>query len=196
MKIQALVFDGFDEMDVFGTLEALSMGGFRIAFKSLHEQQIVTAAYGTRIEVDGKYSLDEQPDVLLVPGGGWITRAARGAWAEAQDGRILQVLRESHQAGVILAAVCTGSLLLAQAGLLKDRPATTNHGAISELIESGARYIKARVVDGGQIVTAGGITSSIDLGIWLIERFKSQAEAISVSERLEFERRGVVFMDA
>ena len=193
VKFQALLFDGFDEMDVFGAFEALRMASFEVAFKSLRNQQLVTAIYGTKIQCDGIFSLSDKPDVLLVPGGGWLTRAAKGAWAEAEKGDILATLLKVHAQGVVLATVCTGSLLLGRAGILKGRPATTNHEAVKELIDFGALHVNARVVDDGDIVTAGGITSSIDLGIWLIERFASAQKALEVSERLEFERRGVVF---
>ncbi|HEY9760562.1 MAG TPA: DJ-1/PfpI family protein [Oculatellaceae cyanobacterium] len=192
-NFQALLFDGFDEMDIFGAYEALRMANFEVPFKSLRSQDFVAAQYGVRLKCDEVFSLSKKPDVLLVPGGGWLTRAAVGAWAEAERGDILGLLAKIHAAGVVIATVCTGSLLLARAGILKDRPATTNHAAVKDLIQYGAVHVDARVVDDGDIITASGITSSIDLGIWLVERFGSQEEAIEVSERLEFERRGVVF---
>ncbi len=193
MKFEALLFDGFDEMDVFGAFEGLRMASFDVAYKSLRSETMVTATHGTRIKCDGVFSVSAIPDVLLVPGGGWLTRAPRGAWAEAEKGDILAILLKAHAAGITLATVCTGSLLLGRAGMLKGRPATTNHEAVKELIEFGALHVNARVVDDGDIITAGGITSSIDLGIWLVERFASAQRALEVSERLEFERRGVVF---
>lgn len=169
------------------------MAQFEVPFRSLRSQEFVTAQYGVRLKCDGIFSLSKKPDVLLVPGGGWLTRAAVGAWAEAERGDILGLLAKIHAAGVVIATVCTGSLLLARAGILKDRPATTNHAAVKDLIQYGAVHVDARVVDDGDIITASGITSSIDLGIWLVERFGSQEKAIEISERLEFERRGVVF---
>jgi transcriptional regulator GlxA family with amidase domain len=190
---QALVFDGFDEMDIFGAYEALRMAQFEVPLKTLRSQEFVTAQYGTRLKCDEVFSLPRKPDVLLVPGGGWLARSPKGAWAEAERGDILATLTKVHAAGVVIASVCTGSLLLARAGILKDRPATTNHAAIRELTQYGAVHVNARVVDDGDIITASGITSSIDLGIWLVERFSSQERALEVSERLEFERRSVVY---
>ena len=192
-NFQALLFDGFDEMDIFGAYEALRMAKFEVPFKSLRSQEFVTAQYGARLKCDDTFSLSKKPDVLLVPGGGWLARSAKGAWAEAERGDILALLLKVHAAGVVLATVCTGSLLLARAGILRNRPATTNHAAVKELTEYGALHVNARVVDDGDIITAGGITSSIDLGIWLIERFSSQDHALKVSEALEFERRGIVY---
>ncbi len=192
MKIHALLFDGFDELDFFGVFEALRMAGFSVLTRSLYRQEVLTAAYGTKIIPDPSSLSDEKPDILLVPGGGWISRSPQGAWTEVNKGAILEVVKNYHDVGVTLASVCTGSLILGKAGLLQDRPATTNHGAVKELIDCGAKYVDARVVDDGDIVTASGITASLDLGLWLVERFKSLNAAQDVSERLEFERRGIV----
>jgi transcriptional regulator GlxA family with amidase domain len=192
MKIQALLFDGFDELDHFGSFEALRMAGLAVETRSLHKQEVLIAAHGTKVIPDADFSLKEKPDLLLVPGGGWIARSPQGAWAEAQKGIILEVVRTVHESGIILASVCTGSLVLGKAGLLKGKMATTNHSAVQELIDCGARYVSARVVDSGNIITASGITASLDLGLWLLERFVSQAAAQKVSEALEFERRGIV----
>lgn len=192
MNIQALLFDGFDELDHFGSFEALRMAGLAVETRTLHQQDLVTAAHGTRVIPDAYFSLDEKPDLLLVPGGGWIARSPQGAWAEAQKGTILEVVRAVHESGIILVSVCTGSLVLGKAGLLKGKVATTNHSAVQELIDCGAKYVDARVVDADSIITASGITASLDLGLWLLERFISQEAAQKVSEGLEFERRGIV----
>lgn len=189
MKIQALLFDGFDEMDYFGAFEALRMGGFEVGSKSLHKQDVVTAAYGTRILPDGYFSIEEKPNLLIVVGGGWLARSPKGAWAEVQSGSILNVVRDCAKAGVVLATVCTGSLILAHAGLLTERTATTNRGAVQELEAFGVRYTDQRVVDDGDIITAGGITSSLDLGLHLLERFASHELAEQVSAKLEYTRR-------
>jgi transcriptional regulator GlxA family with amidase domain len=168
------------------------MAGFSVDLRSLHKQSTVRTAHGLTIQVGAVFDLADKPDLLLVPGGGWIDRSAQGAWSEAKKGIILECLKACAASGVILAAVCTGSLLLAKAGLLKNLPATTNSAVVEEFTNLGAKYVSTRVVDTGNIITAAGITSSIDLGIWLVERFASQDEAISISKRLEFERRGIV----
>lgn len=192
MKIDALLFDGFDELDFFGVFETLRMAGLSVETHSLYQQDVVTAAYGSKIVPDGAYSADLNSDLLIVPGGGWISRSPKGAWTEVQKGTILDVVKASHATGTVIATVCTGSLVLGKAGLLKGRKATTNHGAVKELIDCGSKYIAARVVDDGDIITAAGITASLDLGLWLVERFVSQQAAQAVSAGLEFERRGIV----
>jgi transcriptional regulator GlxA family with amidase domain len=193
MKIDALLFDGFDELDFFGVFETLRMAGLSVETHSLYQQDFVTAAYGSKLIPDAHYSNELKSDLLIVPGGGWISRSPKGAWAEVQKGTILDVVKSSHSTGTVIATVCTGSLVLGKSGLLKDRKATTNHGAVKELLNCGAKYIAARVVDDGDIITAAGITASLDLGLWLVERFVSRQAAQGVSEGLEFERRGIVY---
>jgi len=188
MLIQALIFDGFDELDYFGVFEALRMGGFAVSCRTLHEQDIVTAAYGTRVAPDAQFSIFEKPDLLIVVGGGWLAQSPKGAWAEVQEGTILRVAKECYDQGVVLATVCTGALVLGHAGLLTGRRATTNQGAVQELKQLGAKYVEQRVVDDGDIITAGGITSSLDLGIHLLERFASHQHAREVSSKLEYTR--------
>ena len=132
--------------------------------------------------------------MLVVPGGGWTSRSDRGAWAEARRGVLPAFVAGRFAAGSVIAAVCTGSMLLAAAGLLDGRPAITHHGAIDELSTTGARVITdARVVDDGQIVTAGGITAGLDLGLWLVQRYRGPAAAAAAAAELEYTRAGYVW---
>jgi transcriptional regulator GlxA family with amidase domain len=84
-------------------------------------------------------------------------------------------------------------MLLAAAGLLEGRPAITHHGAIADLEVAGARVVHARVVDDGDIVTAGGVTSGLDLVLHLAERLFGSDAALAAERELEYERRGTVW---
>jgi transcriptional regulator GlxA family with amidase domain len=87
-------------------------------------------------------------------------------------------------------------MILAAAGLTDGRPATTHHAAIEDLRATGARIVDARVVDDGDLLTAGGVTSGLDLALWLVEREAGPALAQRVAEDLEHERRGDVWRAA
>jgi transcriptional regulator GlxA family with amidase domain len=95
-----------------------------------------------------------------------------------------------------VASVCTGALLLAAAGLVDGRPAITHHGAIDDLRAAGATVVRARVVDDGDLVTAGGVTSGLDLVLHLVERHFGAAAALAAEHELEYERRGTVWRAA
>lgn len=190
MKIDVLIFDGFDELDALAPFEVFANAGFDVSLVSLREATAVTASHGaTVLAVSGPR---EGADLLLVPGGGWNDGSPIGARAEAASEAMPAALRAAHAAGVTLASVCTGAMLLASAGLLEGRPATTHHGAYDDLAAAGARLVKARVVDDGDIVTAGGVTSGIDLALWMIERSAGRELADRVAREMEYERRGPV----
>jgi transcriptional regulator GlxA family with amidase domain len=84
-------------------------------------------------------------------------------------------------------------MLLSAAGLTQGRRVTTHHVAREALKASGAELVDARVVDDGELITAGGITSGLDLGLWLVERFGDSALALDLERQLEYERRGTVW---
>lgn len=194
MRAQILVYDGFDELDAVAPFETLRAAGWPVELVTLDGAEEVSAARGLQVRTAGRrLNAADRPDLLVVPGGGWLDRSPRGAWAEAQRGAVPAALREIHAAGTVIAAVCTGGMLLAAAGLLRDRPAVTHHSALQDLQGAGARVVRARVVDDGEIITAGGVTSGLDLALWLIERFDGPEAAHRVEERLEYERRGVVW---
>jgi transcriptional regulator GlxA family with amidase domain len=202
MLIQIILFEGFDELDAIAPFEVLSMAARRlpdwhVEFVTTDGAASVRAANGLVVQLDGvRLNATNRPDVLLVPGGGWADRTQTGARAEVERGAIPAAITECHQAGSVIASVCTGAMLVAAAGLLKGRPAVTHHLAETDLRVAGANVVSARVVDDGSIISAGGITSGLDLALWLVERFAGADAAREIETRLEYERRGTVWQSA
>jgi len=197
MNVQVVLFDGFDELDAIAPHEIWNMAralnsDIDVQLVTLEGTRDVMASHGLRVQAQGMLGAG-RPDIVVVPGGGWITRAPAGAWAETQRGALPAKLAQLHREGVVMASVCTGAMVLAAAGLLKDRPATTHHGALDDLAATGAQVIRARVVDDGDVITAGGVTSGLDLTLWLVERLISAESARALEESLEYERRGTVW---
>jgi transcriptional regulator GlxA family with amidase domain len=192
MRIEILLYDGFDELDGIAPFEVLRTAEEYGA--AIHTELVgtdgagtVTASHGARIRVER--SLSDDADMVMVPGGSWNSRGARGAWAEAQRGEIPKQLAAAHARGARMASVCTGAMLLATAGITKGRPATTHHSAIEDLRAAGAHVVDARVVDDGDMLTAGGVTSGIDLALYLVEQHAGAELADRVAEEIEYERR-------
>lgn len=134
----------------------------------------VRTSDGLRLCPQGRLGGDAKPDLLLVPGNGWLAQALRGTRAEIARGAIPATLTELHQNGTTLVSICTGVLLVAAAGLVAGRPATTHHGARGALSAAGATVIAMRVVDDGDVITSGGVTSGLDLALWVLERWFSR----------------------
>jgi transcriptional regulator GlxA family with amidase domain len=195
VEVAVLIFDGFDELDAIGPYEVLANAAqlgadLRVQLLTLKPADEVIGSHGLRVRPDGL--LEGRIDLVIVPGGGWNDRAKRGVWDEARQGELPKAVAQLYDAGATIASVCTGAMLLSAAGLTRDRPATTHHGALDELREQGADVIEARVVDDGDLLTAGGVTSGIDLALWLVEREWGAELAKKIEAELEYERRDSV----
>jgi transcriptional regulator GlxA family with amidase domain len=186
MDIEILFYDGFDDLDVFGPFEVLAGAGIRTRLVTAEPSDEVVSAGGARIVPHGVLG---DPDLVLVPGGNWSSRGPRGAWAEAQRGTIGAAMKARHEAGGAIGSVCTGANILAAAGLLQGRRAITHHSAIGDLAAEGAQVAHGeRFVDDGDIVTAAGVSSGIDLALWLVERELGADAATAQAQEIEWAR--------
>ncbi|EFI64482.1 MULTISPECIES: DJ-1/PfpI family protein [Bacillus] len=198
MKIQIILFDGFGELVSFAPFEVLNRAieegaPFTVELVSSERKQEVTTSFGVTVKLHDFLRMDNRPDLLIVPGGGWNHKAKHGARKQAEIGTLTKMIREMHNEGTIVAGVCTGGMLLAASGILNDKKATMHHLAQSEMRKYGAELLPYRIVDQGDIITVRGVTSGVDLGLWITERFASSKIAAAVEHRMEYERRGVVW---
>jgi transcriptional regulator GlxA family with amidase domain len=192
MQTEILIFDGFDELDALGPYEVLAEGGFDVALVTYPAADRVVTARGAIVVPDRQ--LSDRVELLVVPGGGWTKRPPKGAWAEVQRGVLPPVIAQRHAAGARIASVCTGAFLLAAGGLLDGRPAITHWNDVDDLEAMGIRVIRdARVVDDGDIVTAGGVTSGIDMALWIVEQEKGREAADAVAAELVYRRDERIF---
>jgi transcriptional regulator GlxA family with amidase domain len=97
---------------------------------------------------------------------------------------------------ITVTAVCGGSVIMAMAGLIEGRHAVTHRLGLDLLDAAGVRAVAARVVDDGDLVTSGGVTSGLDLGLHLLDRWYGPRIAHAVEELFEYERRGTVWRNA
>jgi Transcriptional regulator containing an amidase domain and an AraC-type DNA-binding HTH domain len=197
VKTQIVIYDGFDELDAVAPYEVLRAAGrrgapFEVELAHLDGPREVQGSQGLLVQATAR--LAERLDLLVVPGGRWSDNASPiGARVEAERGLLPKAIAGLHDGGATIASVCTGAMLLVAAGLMRGRPATTHHVAKYALKASGAELIDARVVDDGEVITAGGVTSGLDLGLWLVERTAGAVLALELERHLEYERRGTVW---
>ena len=192
MHAEILLFDGFDELDALGPWEvfaglAVARDDVTARLVTLEGERDVRADHGAVIRAQG--ALSARPDLVLVPGGGWFDRSPEGVWAQAERGEIPAALAERRAAGSTIASVCTGAMLLARAGILAGRRATTNPGALDDLrAVGGIDVVEARVVDDGDILTAGGPACGLDLAIHVLDRLGGPELAEAAAREIQYER--------
>jgi transcriptional regulator GlxA family with amidase domain len=196
MRIGIVVYDGFDELDAVGPYEVLQNAAklgcaLEVKLVTLHPEISIRGSHGMTIAPEG--TLNEAFDWLIVGGGRWAARGSIGAWGEIERGELPRALGEICKRGTAMASVCTGTMLLSAAGITRGRPAVTHHVAMEALRAQGAEVVKARVVDDGDLVTAGGVTSGIDLALWFIERFFGTDIANGIAVEMEYTRVGPVW---
>ena len=213
MRIEIPLFHGFDDVDAIGPYEVLAnaavgVPGLDVALVGAHEAGIVASSHGARVVVDDV--LSHRADMVIVPGGGWnglrhygfdaddaAEARASGIRRQHEDGRLAARLADLHAGGTVVGSVCTGAILLAQAGLLEGRPATTHRGNLDQLEQMGAVVDReARVVDEGDVLTCGGVTSGLDLAFHIVERECGAEAADRIAALMEHERRGPVRVTA
>ncbi len=211
MHAQIVLFDGFDPLDVIGPYEVLIAGGAATSGALTVE---LVSAEGPREVVSGSGGLvlhataaldPDAADLIIVPG-------AAGRISEPEDGQEIDTIprllartletdlpklmkKALDNPKVLVATVCGGSLALAMAGLLEGRHAVTHFMGMDVLGATGAIPVRARVVDDGDLVTAGGVTSGLDLGLYLLEREFGPRIANAVEEVFEYERRGTTWQN-
>lgn len=164
MEIAILLFDRFTALDAVGPYEVLrSIPGATVKFVAKQPGPVRTDARSLAITAD--FALDEitAPDILLIPGG-------PGQTALMDDQVILDWVRQIHPKTKWTTSVCTGSLVLAAAGLLQGLNATSHWLALDILRAYGAEPSAERVVIQGKIITAAGVSSGIDMALTLVAR--------------------------
>lgn len=193
VTVEIVLFDGFDELDAIGPYEVFENAA-RVGAPletdpvTLEATDVVTAGHGLRVGVDNVLG---EPEFLVVPGGGWTTDDV-GVRQVVEDGRLGEAAASRYEDGTTVASICTGAMVLADAGILEDTPAITHHDAVADL-ESVTEVVDARVVDAGDVLTAGGVTSGIDLALWVLEREFGEEVADRVAREMEHARRGEVY---
>lgn len=182
-----LLFDGVEELDAFGPWEVLSFwcqnfpeDGWEVAFCAT-SGGVVTAAKGAAVIPHELWR--EDLDLIVVPGGA-------GTRPLTRQPEVLDWLRRANARGALVTSVCTGALVLAAAGLLKGRPATTYHSAYDELLALEPDCLpdrESRWIDSGDIVTAAGVSAGIDMALHLVDRLAGTERARAVRRGIQYD---------
>lgn len=181
MQIAIPLFDRFAALDAIGPYQVLgAIPGAEVRFTGPEPGPVRTDDRMLTVLVDERWEDLSDPDVVVMPGG-------IGARALLDDERMLEWLRGAHAGTRFTTSVCTGSLVLAAAGLLDGVEATTNWLARDLLGELGANPVVERVVERGRIVTAAGVTAGLDMALTLAARLTSPEVAQAIQLGLEYD---------
>lgn len=209
MLAQIVLFDGFDPLDVIAPFEVLSAGSdavggdLDVRLVGITETGPVTS--GTQgLQLTATDVLrPEEPGFVIVPGASGPTVGDPDEvdtipvlLARVGSTDLPALIERAFAAPqTVVATVCGGSLALAMAGLLEGRTAVTHQLGNDVLEATGVRLVRARVVDDGDLVSSGGVTSGLDLALHLLERQYGPRISHSVEALFEYERRGTVWRD-
>jgi putative intracellular protease/amidase len=181
MEIAIPLFDRFTALDAVGPYEVLSrLPGAQVRFLAAAPGPKRTETRMLALTADAQLADVPEPDVLLVPGG-------LGTRALMDDEEMLGWIRHAHQHSQWTTSVCTGSLLLAAAGVLEGLQATTHWLELETLARYGARPVERRVVEQGKVITAAGVSSGIDMALTLAARIASDDVAQAIQLVLEYD---------
>ncbi len=190
LSLGAVIHPGFEMLDMFGPLEMFScLGTSRIDIHMIAERKgPVSATIATDgpvgPQVVAEYDFQDAPDldILLVPGG-------IGTLTELNNEAILSFLRQRAEAAQVVCSVCTGSALLAKAGVLEGRRATSNKQvfAIATSQPGNVTWVeKARWVEDGKFFTSSGVSAGMDMSLAVISRLFGDEAAETVMKFTEY----------
>lgn len=187
LKIAMLVYPGMFLQDLVGPLamfESLMNREIYLVWKDKHPVGNLDPVHPTMIPVQATKTFDECPDdldVIFVPGG------VPGTFNMMEDQAVIAFLQRKAKTAKYITSVCTGSLILGAAGLLKGYKATTHWATFDALKELGAIPTKQRIVEDRNRITGGGVTAGLDFGLLLIARLRNQSYAEAVQLYLEYD---------
>ncbi|NKB75347.1 MAG: DJ-1/PfpI family protein [Synechococcus sp. s2_metabat2_7] len=183
-SIGVLLFEGFELLDVFGPLEMFGMAAEDFEIRLIAERGgVVASRQGPKSVIDDQLSAAPAIDVLFVPGG-------TGTRREVDNPVLLEWLKERSQQAELVSSVCTGSALLAKAGVLDGVRATTNKMAFAWAASQSEKVQwqkQARWVEDGKFFTSSGVSAGIDMSLAVIAKLVSQQAAEQAANFAEYD---------
>jgi transcriptional regulator GlxA family with amidase domain len=180
-KVSILIFDGLTALDAIGPYDVLrQVPGWEVAIVGKQPGEVRTEEGGLGLVADVGLAEAGEPDYLLVPGGA-------GTRPLTRDDEVLEWVRTVDRTTKLTTSVCTGALVLAAAGLLEGRRATTYWQNLEDLRDFGAEPVTERWVEDGKYLTAAGVSAGIDMALHLVGRETAPQVAEAVQLGIEYD---------
>jgi putative intracellular protease/amidase len=181
MQIVIVLYDRFTALDAVGPYQVFSsLPGAEVVFAAEQAGRVSDDERSLHLSAEAALADVPNPDVLVVPGG-------PGQHDQMDNGPLHDWLRAADQGTTWTTSVCTGSLILAGAGLLNGRRATSHWLALAELGQHGAVPVSERVVFDGKYVTAAGVSAGIDMGLALAGQIAGDEAAQAIQLGIEYD---------
>ncbi len=181
MKIAILLYEGVTSLDAIGPYDVLAaLPGAEVVFAAEKKGEVRTERGSLALVADRAIAEIESADILIVPGSP-REKPAR------ENETLLAWIRKIHTTTRFTASVCTGSMILGAAGLLRGLRATTHWMRIDDLAQYGATPVRARFVEDDRVLTAAGVSAGIDMALHLAQRIAGDAVAQSIQLSLEYD---------
>ncbi|TKK71999.1 DJ-1/PfpI family protein [Ilyomonas limi] len=181
MDIVILLYKGFTALDVVGPYEVLSRLPNAVVKFVAKQKGIIESEYSS-MKMVATHTLEEieNADILMIPGS---TTAFLNVVKDAETLHHVQRIDATTQWTI---SVCSGAVLLAAAGLLKGKAATTHWGLLDMLSKFGANPVAERYIQHGKIITAAGVSAGIDMALYLTKAVAGEAYAKMVQLIIEY----------
>lgn len=192
------IFDEVEVLDFAGPFEVFSVCGRRtghdIPFNvyTIAEKSTVRARNNLIITPTYQLTNCPKPDIFLIPGGGGYHADGSpfGSRKEMDNPILLDWIREHNKTSELVLSVCTGSLILAKAGLLNGLSATTHHGAVEAMrtiAPSTTLLPEERWVDNGRIILSAGVSAGIDMSLYVISKLFGKTTADETAHYMQYD---------
>jgi transcriptional regulator GlxA family with amidase domain len=196
-NIAIFIFDDVEVLDFAGPFEVFGVCGLRTMKEkpfnvyTVAEKELIVARNGLKIIPHYTWNNCPEPDILLLPGGGGYLAdgTAFGTRKEIHNELLLDWIRKKNETTELMLSVCTGSFLLARAGLLEGLSATTHWKAVEamkQLAPNTTILPGERWVDNGRIILSAGVSAGIDMSFYVIAKLLGEELAKETAEYIQY----------
>lgn len=196
--VAIFIFDDVEVLDFTGPFEIFGVTGKQNGGAGLFEVFTVAEkpkiAARNNLTVEATYTFENCPipDILLIPGGGGFRPDGTpfGTRREMNNQKLLDWVREMNDKVELLLSVCTGSLILAKAGLLEGLSATTHFKAVEQMREVAPNtqlFPEKRWVDNGRIILSAGVSAGIDMSLYVVSKLHGEAAAVDTATYIQYD---------
>ena len=184
MEIDFLIFPHVEELDVTGPFEVFGkvrdVANIHDTLKTLAPTETIECAHGLCIARTHELNPKNKGDVLVVPGGKGVREYTE------ERSQVIEYIQKTHTNYQFIVSVCTGTFLLAEAGILNHITCTTHTQFQEELKQKGYSVVSHRVVHHGKYITSTGVTSGIDASLYVVNLLHERTIAEQVLRRIEY----------